>query len=200
VSQRTQRSLDPTLRWITGITLFIFQFKFLLINESNFHITGFSHRPTTCDVVGRVSHSRAAFDVAVTVASKWILAVTTSSRSSRTQFQHSSPTFRPRIPTAIVVGTSRWRASPTVGNTSVDDTDTAGTATFFFPTDGKSIVPILLIMLFVIQAHVERLPYLSIYVFKCHSSSIGRDFIDGVLNTEGSDEGEGGGTDNDAAS
>jgi hypothetical protein len=137
--------------------------------------------------------------MAITIASKWILAVTTSSQSFRTQFQHSSPTFRPRILTAIIVGTSRWRASLTVGNTFVDDTDTVGTATFFFPTDGKSIVPILLIILFVIQAHVECLPYLSIYVFKCHSSSIGRDFVDEVLNTEGSNEGEDGGTDNDAA-
>jgi hypothetical protein len=43
----------------------------------------------------------------------------------------------------------------------------------------------------------ERLSYLSIYVFKCPSSSVGRDFVDGILNMGGS--GEGGGTGNDAA-
>jgi hypothetical protein len=39
--------------------------------------------------------------------------------------------------------------------------------------------------------------HLFIYVFKCPSSSVGRDFVDGILNMGGS--GEGGGTDNDAA-
>jgi hypothetical protein len=58
-----------------------------------------------------------------------------------------------------------------------------------------SIVP------FVIRANVERLAYSSIYVFKCSSSSVGRDFVDGVLNMGGSSdgEGEGGDTDNNAA-
>jgi hypothetical protein len=38
-----------------------------------------------------------------------------------------------------------------------------------------------------------------LYLFKHHSLSAGRNFVDGVLNMEGSGEGEGGGTDNDAA-
>jgi hypothetical protein len=56
-----------------------------------------------------------------------------------------------------------------------------------------SIVPL------VIRANVKCLAYSSIYVFKCLSSSAGRDFIDGVLNMGGSGEGEGerGGTSND---
>jgi hypothetical protein len=91
---------------------------------------GFSHGPTTHDVVGRVSRSRVASDVAVAAASRWILA-------------------------AVAVGTSSWRVSPAVGNASVDDTDAAATTTFFFPTDGKSIMSILSIVPVVIQAHVE---------------------------------------------
>jgi hypothetical protein len=79
----------------------------------------------------------------------------------------------------------------------VDDTDATAIATFVFPTDSKSIVPILSIVSFVIQPHVERLPYLSIYVFKHPSSSAGCNFVDGVLNMGGSSEG--GGTDNDVA-
>jgi hypothetical protein len=51
------------------------------------------------------------------------------------------PIFRPRILVTVVVGTSSWRASPTMGNASVDDTDAADTATFFFATDSKSFVP-----------------------------------------------------------
>jgi hypothetical protein len=95
------------------------------------------------------------------------------------------------------VGTSSWWASPALENAFVDDIDTAAAMTFFFPTDGKSIVPILSIVPFIIQPHVERLPYLSIYVFKCPSSSDGRDFIDGVLNMGGSGEGDCDGTGND---
>jgi hypothetical protein len=62
----------------------------------------------------RVSHSRVAFDVAATTTSSWILAATafrwiliatTSSRSSKPEFQHFSPTFRPGI-LAAAVGTS----------------------------------------------------------------------------------------------
>jgi hypothetical protein len=89
-----------------------------------------------------------------------------------------------------------------MGNASVDDTDAAATTTFFFffPIDGKSIVPILSIISFVIQAHVKRLIYLFIYIFKHPSSSVGRDFINEVLNIGGSSEGEGGGTNNDVAS
>jgi hypothetical protein len=37
------------------------------------------------------------------------------------------------------------------------------------------------------------------FVFKRPSSSAGRDFIDAVLNMGGSDEDDGGGTDNDEA-
>jgi hypothetical protein len=78
----------------------------------------------------------------------------------------------------------------------MDDLDITTAATFF-ATDGKSFVPILSIVPFIIQANVECLTYSSIYVFKYHSS-IGREFIDGVLNMGGSGEGEGGGTGNDA--
>jgi hypothetical protein len=59
---------------------------------------------------------------------------------------------------------------------------------------------ILSIALFVMRANIERLTYSSICVFKHHSSSAGRDFVDGVLNMGGSGEGEGDGTGNDAVS
>jgi hypothetical protein len=48
---------------------------------------------------------------------------------------------------------------------------------------------LLSIVLFVIRANVKRLAYSSIYVFKRPSSSVGHDFIDGVLNVGGSSEG-----------
>jgi hypothetical protein len=47
------------------------------------------------------------------------------------------------------------------------------------------------------QANVERLSYSSIIVFK-RPSSARCDFTDAVLNMGGSDEGDGGGTSNDA--
>jgi hypothetical protein len=55
------------------------------------------------------------------------------------------------------------------------------------------------IILFVIRANAERLTYSSIYVFKRPSSSVGRDFVDGILNMGGYGEGEGGGTGYDTA-
>jgi hypothetical protein len=78
------------------------EFKFLLMHESNFHVTGFSYGSNTRDAVRRVSRSRADFDVAATTASswiltatasKWILVATTSNQASKPEFQHSSPTF-----------------------------------------------------------------------------------------------------------
>jgi hypothetical protein len=132
--------------------------------------------------------------MAATAASSWILA---SSRPSRSEFQHSSPTFGPHILVAVV-GTSSWKASPTVGNASVDDTDAAATASFFFATDGKTFVPFWIVT-FVIWANVEWLANSFIYVFKWTSSLAECNFIDAVLNVGGSGEGEGGGTDNDAA-
>jgi hypothetical protein len=83
--------------------------------------------------VGRVSYSRADFDVAATAASSWILVATTfmwilattaSSQASRPEFQHSFPTFGLGILAAAV------------GNASVDGID--DTTTFFFVTDGKT--------------------------------------------------------------
>jgi hypothetical protein len=144
--------------------------------------------------VRRGSRSRAALDVAATAASRWILAAT--SRPSKPEFHHSSPIFRLGIPVAAAVGTSSCRASLNVGNASMDDTDAAAT---FFATDDKSFVPILSIVPFVIRANVECLAYSSIYVFKCPSST-GHEFVDGVLNIRGFDEGESGGTSNDASS
>jgi hypothetical protein len=58
---------------------------------------------------------------------------------------------------------------------------------------------LILIVPFVIRANIERLAYSSIYVFNRPSSSVGRDFVDSVLNMGGSGEGDGGGTGNDAA-
>jgi hypothetical protein len=146
--------------------------------------------------MGRISRSRAATDVVTTTASRWILAATASSRPSRTEFQHSTPTFRPGTLAAAVVHTSSYRASPGMRNASVYDTNAAVT---FFATDGKSFVPILSIVPFSIRANVECLAYSSIYVFKHPSSSAGREFINGVLNMGGSGEGEGGGTGNNVA-
>jgi hypothetical protein len=111
------------------------EFKFLLMHELNFHVTGFSYGSNTHDVVGRFSRDRADFDVATTAASSWILAATSSSRASMLEFQHSSPTFETGI-LAAAMGTSNWRASPTVGNAFVDDTNAV--AAFFFTTDGKT--------------------------------------------------------------
>jgi hypothetical protein len=130
--------------------------------------------------------------VAATITSRWILAATAfrwirattaSSQPSRPEFQRSSPTFRPGILANAAVGTSSCKASPGIGNASVDDTDAAVT---FLATDGRSFVPILSIVPFIIQANIECLAYSSIYVFKCLFSSVGREFINGVINMGGS--------------
>jgi hypothetical protein len=86
--------------------------------------------------MGRVSHSWTASDMTATASNSWILAATTSSQSSRPEFQHSSPTFRPGTLTATTVGTSSSSASP-----AVDYTDATAAAIFFFATYGKSFVP-----------------------------------------------------------
>jgi hypothetical protein len=96
-----------------SLPFFNSEFKFLLLHELNFHVTGFSYGSNTRDVVGRVSRSQTTFDVAATAsrwilaatASRWILTTTVSSWPSRLEFQHFSPTFRPGI-LAAVVGTS----------------------------------------------------------------------------------------------
>jgi hypothetical protein len=62
------------------------------MHKSNFHVTGFSHGSNTHDAVGRVSRSRANFDVAATT-SRWILITTASNRASTPEFQHFSSTF-----------------------------------------------------------------------------------------------------------
>jgi hypothetical protein len=54
-------------------------------------------------------------------------------------FSIPPPTFQPGI-LAVTVGTSSWRASPVVGNASVDGINAASTMTFFFTIDGKSLV------------------------------------------------------------
>jgi hypothetical protein len=145
--------------------------------------------------VGRVTRNQADFNVAATATSCWILAATSTSQASRPEFQHSSSTFGPGI-LAITMGTFSWRASPIVGNASMDYTDNA--ATFFFTTDGKTY-SCLSIVTFIIRANIKCLANSSIYVFKQPSSSVGRDFVDAVLNVGGSNEGNGGGNGNDAA-
>jgi hypothetical protein len=96
---------------VQSSSLFNSEFKFLLMHESNFYVTGFSFGSNTRDAVGRVSHSRIDFDVATTATSSWILAATTSkwilpattsNWASRPEFQHSSPTFDPGILVAAV--------------------------------------------------------------------------------------------------
>jgi hypothetical protein len=116
-----------------SLSFFNLEFKFLLLNESNFPVTWFSYEPTTRDVVGRVSRSWAAFDVAATTTSRWILATT--------DFRWIlAATFQSEILAAIAMGTCSWRASSDVGNASVDDTNVATAVIFFFTTDGKSFV------------------------------------------------------------
>jgi hypothetical protein len=46
-----------------------------------------------------------------------------------------------------------------------------------------------------VQVNIQHLIYSSIFAFKCHSSSVGREFVDRVLSMGGSGEGDGG--DND---
>jgi hypothetical protein len=79
--------------------------------------------------------------ILATTAFRWILAATASNRPFRPEFQHSSLTFRLGILVVAAVSTSSWRASPIVGNASVDNIDTTAAATFYFATDGKSFVP-----------------------------------------------------------
>jgi hypothetical protein len=119
VSEHTRDPLTPCFDGSQVKLSFFFnlEFKFLLIHNSNFHVTGFSYGSNTHDVVGRLSHSRPASDVATTIAYSWILATTsfrwtlattTSSQPSRPEFQHFSPTFWPGILVVATVGTSNW--------------------------------------------------------------------------------------------
>jgi hypothetical protein len=48
------------------------------MHKSNFHVIGFSYVSITRNAMGRVFRNRADFDVAATIASNWILAVTAS--------------------------------------------------------------------------------------------------------------------------
>jgi hypothetical protein len=182
-----------------SLPFFNSEFKFLLINESNFHVTGFSYGPTTRDAMGRVSCSRVASDVATIATSRWILATTTfrwilpttaSSWPSRPEFQHSFPTIWPRILSAAAVGTSSWRASLVVGNASVDDTNAAAVATFFFATDGKSFMPTFNCSI----RNTSKCRTSRLLVHLCLQTFFfidRHDFIDGVLNMGGFGEGEG---------
>jgi hypothetical protein len=134
------------LPWIIGITLFLFQFRIQILTHSRAKLScyGFSYGPNTHDAVGRVPDmvaTAASSWILAATASSWILATTASNRPSRPEFQHSSPTFQPGILAVTTVSTSSWRASPVVGNASVDDIDAAAAVTFFFATDDKSFVP-----------------------------------------------------------
>jgi hypothetical protein len=48
------------------LSFFNSEFKFLLMHESNFYVTGLSYGSNTRDAMGRVSRSQTAFDVAAT--------------------------------------------------------------------------------------------------------------------------------------
>jgi hypothetical protein len=97
-----------------------FQFRIPILTHSRVKLSCYRvlTRATTRDVVGRVSCSRAASDMAATTASRWILAAPTfrwilatiaSSRPPRPEFQHSSPNFRSRILATTVVATNGGR-------------------------------------------------------------------------------------------
>jgi hypothetical protein len=147
--------------------------------------------------MGRVSCSRAAFDVVI-AASRWILVTTASSRPSRPEFQHPSPTFRPWILAAAAVALPVGGQAPAWGMPPW----TTLTPQSQRPSSLPSTVShscLLSIVPFVIWGNVECLTYLSIYVFKHPSLSVRCDFIDGVLNMGGSGENKDGGTSNDAA-
>jgi hypothetical protein len=136
---------------VESSSFFNLEFKFLLMHESSFHVIGCLNGSNTHDGVGRVTRNQADFNVAATATSCWILAATSTSRASRPEFQHSSSTFGPGI-LAITMGTFSWRASPIVGNASMDYTDNA--ATFFFTIDGKTY-SCLSIVTFIIRANIK---------------------------------------------
>jgi hypothetical protein len=177
------------------------------MHESNFYITGFSYGSNTHDAVGRVSRSRTYFDVIATtasnwilivIASRWILAITTSGRPCRPEFQHSPP------PLGYGYWPPPW--APLAGGQAPP----WGMSPWTIPTpqpqqlsSSPQIVRhlwLLSIVTFVIRANVEQLANSCIYVFKRPSSSAGRDFTDAVLNVGGSGEGDDGGTGNDVTS
>jgi hypothetical protein len=80
-SQHTRQSLDPCIdgSQVQISSFFKSEFKFLLMHESNFHVTGFSYGSNTRDAMVRVSRSRADIDVDAITASNWILATIASS-------------------------------------------------------------------------------------------------------------------------
>jgi hypothetical protein len=85
------------------------------------------------------------------------------------------------------VDTFNWWVSPTVGNASVDDPDAVAAATYFFTTNGKSFVPTF------------NCSICNMSKYRTTRLLVERDFIDGVLNMGGTDEGEVGGVGNDVA-
>jgi hypothetical protein len=134
MSHHTGLSLDPTPRRIIGKIVF-FQFRIqILTHESIENVTGFSNGSNTRDVVRRISHNRADFDVAAT------------------SLQLDTDRLQPRVPTLIThhrsgilatadtVGTSTKGTSSAVWNASVDDT----APTFFFT----------------VETHIRAFPYL----------------------------------------
>jgi hypothetical protein len=148
--------------------------------------------------VGRVSSSRLAFIVAATAASSCILATTASTghlgQSSSTHppsFGHGywlpPPWAPPARGQALPWGMPPWT------------TPTPQPQRSFSSPPMVTHLCLLSIVPFLIRANVECLTYSSIYVFKRPSSSVGHDFVDGVLNMGGSGEGKGGGTGNDTA-
>jgi hypothetical protein len=162
------------------------------MHESNFHVIRFTYGSNTRDAMGRVSRSRADFDVAAT-ASRWILAATPLAghpgQSSSTLPLLLGQKFWPP-PWAPLAGGQDppWGMPPWM------------TSTPHRPSSSPPMVRhscLLSIVTFIIRANVERLANSSIYVFKWHFSSVRYDFTDAVLNVGGSNEGDDGGTGND---
>jgi hypothetical protein len=73
--QRHNAPGDPTTPCFYGSQVLLSSIFNSEFNFLNFHVAGFSYGPTTCDALGRVSHSRIASNVAA-ATSKWILATT----------------------------------------------------------------------------------------------------------------------------
>jgi hypothetical protein len=201
-SQRTRWSLDPMLRWITGITLFLFQFRIQIIIHSRVKLSCYM-------ILIRAQQPVMPWGGSLTVGPPPTWPPPPSGgywqpsplaghpgQSSSTPSPPSNQGYWPLPPWASPTGEQSppWGMPPWMTPTSQPQR----------PSSSPPMVSrlcLLSIVPFVIRANIECLAYSSIYVFKRPSSSARCEFVNGVLNMGGSSEGEGkgGGTGNNVA-
>jgi hypothetical protein len=151
-SQRTRRSLNTTLRWITGITLFLFQFRIQILTHSwvkllCYRVLIWAQHPW-CRGEGlpqsgslqRCHHCRHQLDT-----SHHRLQVHTGRHRLQPAIQARVPALLPHFPARDTGhhrrGHLQLEGKPHRGECLCGWHNAIATVTFFFATDGKSFMP-----------------------------------------------------------